>query len=51
MQEIQTDPWQKPYIYNFPGEHGDEPDIICLGADGVPGGTDINADVVSWKTK
>ena len=51
MQEIQTDPWQKAYIYNFPGEHGDEPDIICLGADCVPGGTDINADVVSWKTK
>ncbi len=47
--EIPTDPWQHPYIYKFPGEHGDEPDLICYGADGQPGGEGINADVVSWK--
>ena len=23
-------------LYKFPGEHGDEPDIVSLGADGVP---------------
>ena len=26
------------YLYKFPGDHGDEPDIISLGADGQPGG-------------
>ena len=30
-QEIPTDPWQHQYIYKFPGEHGDEPDVILLG--------------------
>ena len=50
-QEIPTDPWGRPYVYKFPGEHGDEPDIISYGADGQPGGTDINEDIVSWKSK
>ena len=50
-QEIPLDPWNHPYIYKFPGDHGDEPDIICYGADGQPGGTDIAEDIVSWKTK
>jgi general secretion pathway protein G len=50
-QEIPTDPWGHPYVYKFPGEHGDEPDIISYGADGQPGGTDISEDIVSWKSK
>lgn len=50
-QEIPTDPWQRPYVYKYPGEHGDEPDIISFGADGQPGGEGINADIVSWKSK
>src|SRR5438477_6389139 len=37
-QEIPNDPWGHPYIYKYPGDHGDEPDIISLGADGQPGG-------------
>ncbi len=48
-KEIPMDPWGRPYVYKFPGEHGDEPDIISYGADGQPGGDGINADVVSWK--
>ena len=48
-KEIPLDPWKHPYLYRFPGEHGDEPDIISLGADGQPGGEGVNADVVSWK--
>lgn len=43
------DPWKHPYIYKYPGEHGDEPDIICYGADGQPGGEGVNGDIVSWK--
>ena len=50
-QEIPKDPWGRDYIYKYPGEHGDEPDIVCLGADGAPGGEGLNADIVSWKSQ
>jgi general secretion pathway protein G len=49
QKEVPADPWGRPYLYKFPGDHGDEPDIISLGADGQPGGTGANADVESWK--
>jgi general secretion pathway protein G len=49
QKEVSNDPWQHPYLYHYPGEHGDEPDIISYGADGQPGGDGINADIVSWK--
>ena len=48
-KDIPNDPWSRPYLYKYPGDHGDEPDIICLGADGAPGGEGLNADIVSWK--
>ena len=48
-KEIDNDPWGHPYLYHFPGEHGDEPDLISYGADGQPGGDGINGDIVSWK--
>jgi len=49
-QDVPKDPWGHDYVYRFPGEHEtDEPDIVCLGADGQPGGEGFNADVVSWK--
>lgn len=48
-KDIPLDPWGHPYIYKYPGEHGDEPDVISLGADGQPGGEGINADILSWK--
>jgi general secretion pathway protein G len=48
-KEIPQDPWQHPYVYKYPGEHGDEPDIISYGLDGQPGGEALNADIVSWK--
>jgi general secretion pathway protein G len=50
-QEIPVDPWGHPYLYKYPGEHGDEPDVVCYGADGQPGGEGINADIVSWRSK
>ena len=49
--EIPVDPWGRPYVYKYPGEHGDEPDVISYGADGQPGGDSINADILSWKTQ
>ena len=50
-KDIPKDPWGHDYVYKFPGEHGDEPDIISLGADGQPGGDGFNADIFSWKNK
>jgi len=48
-KEIPMDPWGNPYFYKYPGDHGDEPDMISYGADGRPGGEGENADVLSWK--
>jgi general secretion pathway protein G len=50
-QEIPHDPWGNDYIYKYPSDQGDEPEIICYGADGQPGGDGINADIVSWKSQ
>lgn len=50
-QEIPVDPWGRPYAYKYPGEHGDEPDVISYGSDGQPGGDGINTDIVSWKSQ
>ena len=49
QKEIPLDPWNHEYFYRFPGEYGDQPDIISYGADGREGGEDENAEVVSWR--
>ncbi len=41
------DPWGRPYIYRFPGEHGDY-DLYTLGADNQEGGEGENRDLTSW---
>lgn len=41
------DPWGRPYMYKFPGEHGDY-DISSFGKDGQPGGQGDNADITNW---
>ena len=51
MKDIPLDPWGRPYLYKYPGEHGDAPEIVSLGADGQPGGEGENADIVSWSNK
>lgn len=48
-KDVPLDTWNHPYVYKFPGEHGEEPDIISYGADGQPGGEGTNADIVNWK--
>ncbi len=47
-KDVPLDPWQHPYVYRFPGQHGDY-DLLALGADGQEGGEGENADVVNWK--
>ena len=51
QKDVSLDAWQKPYLYKYPGDHGDEPDVMSLGADGQPGGEGENADIVSWSNK
>lgn len=46
--KVPKDPWGNEYIYLSPGVHGDY-DIICYGADGVPGGEDANGDINNWE--
>ena len=41
------DPWDRPYQYRAPGEHGDY-DLYSYGKDGQPGGAGENSDVTSW---
>ena len=45
---LPDDPWGRPYIYRYPGEHG-VVDILSYGSDGQPGGEGLAADVVSWQ--
>ena len=49
--DIPKDPWGHDYFYRFPGEHGEEPEVVSFGADGQPGGDGLNADIVSWKSQ
>ena len=41
------DPWKRPYVYRYPGEHG-EFDLYSLGRDGQEGGDGEDRDVTSW---
>ncbi len=45
--EAIDDPWQRPYRYKMPGEHG-EFDLFTYGADDSEGGEDENQDVGNW---
>src|SRR6056300_31240 len=48
LSEVPVDPWGRPYLYLSPGENG-QVDIYSLGADGLPGGDDQNADIGNWR--
>lgn len=42
---IPDDPWDKPYVYIFPGVHSADYDLYSRGPDGNEGGGD---DVTNW---
>jgi general secretion pathway protein G len=46
-KSVPNDPWDKPYYYKSPGEHGDY-DLYTLGKDGQLGGSKESEDVLSW---
>ena len=48
MDRVPTDPWGNAFAYESPSEHGDYA-IMSYGADGSPGGEDVDTDIVSWK--
>ena len=41
---LPNDPWNHPYLYRSPGEHGPY-EIISYGSDGQEGGSGIAADI------
>lgn len=47
-KDVPLDPWGHPYVYRYPGQHGDY-DLMSLGGDGQEGGVGDAADVVNWK--
>ncbi len=47
-KQVPMDPWGNPYVYQYPGEHGDF-DLLSLGSDGQQGGEDVDMDIVSWQ--
>ena len=48
LEKPPRDPWGTAYQYLQPGAHG-EVDVFSLGADGIPGGEGIDADIGSWQ--
>lgn len=47
-KEVPLDPWGRPFVYRAPGRSGGY-EILSLGADGREGGSDEDADAVSWR--
>lgn len=46
-KKMPADPWNNPYHYVVPGQHG-KFDIFSLGADNAEGGDGEDQDVRSW---
>jgi general secretion pathway protein G len=47
-KDVPPDPWNHPYVYRSPGQHGDF-DLFSYGADGEEGGDGNNVDIANWK--
>jgi general secretion pathway protein G len=45
---VPKDPWGRPYIYKFPGQHGTY-DIVSQGPEGRDDGSSSDAGVTSWQ--
>lgn len=47
IRRLPDDPWGRPYQYVSPGENGAF-DLYSTGADGAPGGEELNQDIGNW---
>lgn len=45
---LPPDPWGHGYLYRMPGSDGRDVEVLSYGADGKPGGTGEDADVMNW---
>jgi general secretion pathway protein G len=45
---VPMDPWGRPYVYEQPGSHNGDFDLLSYGKDGRPGGSGEDADVTNW---
>jgi general secretion pathway protein G len=45
---VPNDPWGRPYVYKFPGQHGAY-DIVSLGPEGREDDTSTSANATSWQ--
>lgn len=48
VDRLPMDPWGRPYQYLNPGLKG-EIDVWSFGANGMPGGEGINAEIGNWE--
>ena len=47
LERLPRDPWDQPYQYANPGQHGSF-DVFSYGADRQEGGEGINGDIGNW---
>jgi general secretion pathway protein G len=47
-KKVPVDPWNNPYHYTSPGQHG-KFDLFTLGADNTEGGEGEDKDLTSWE--
>ncbi len=49
ITKLPSDPWGRPYVYKRPAERASGSyDLYSLGADGEPGGEELDADIGNW---
>ncbi|MEJ2247592.1 MAG: type II secretion system major pseudopilin GspG [Acidobacteriota bacterium] len=46
LKRMPVDPWQTPYLYRFPSQHGLDYDLCSSGADKIEGTDD---DICNWE--
>lgn len=48
-KKVESDPWNHPYNYKYPGSDKNEYDLFTYGSDGKEGGSDDKADISVWE--
>jgi general secretion pathway protein G len=47
QKKLPLDPWGRPYVYRFPGRHGDY-DLFSHGPDDAQGSGGENEEIANW---